>query len=299
MVSRVGRRSAVADRDDLAVRKAWNERLSAVSDDELDEEVVYDIARLKLGRQKGGLQPRAVTARRSHACTATLLGMTLGGREDVLPPLQGGLAEVALAGRSNAGKSSLLNALCGARPRDGAAAVSSRPGYTCSIQCYALREGAAHEPALLNLVDLPGYGPAAAAASMRKRWDAAVSGYLGKRRGLSSVLVLIDCSLGVTADDAGFLDLFEAVCGGEKIELRYHVVITKADLLRPHELAAAHELVRREVERRAGFAGGDIPMVSSRSAAGVAELWGRLRGGALAYRANWESSRDTAPTRRG
>ena len=276
-------RAAVRDgavAGDEATREAYRTALAEVGDD-IDPDVVDDIKAEGLGRRRGALTAKAALHNRSHACHAQLIGTVLGAH-DPLPARPAKLPEVALVGRSNSGKSSLLNALCGTRRADGAASVSATPGWTTSIQFFELREAPPPEPALMTLVDLPGYGPAAVGTKVRQRWARAAKQYLSSSDQLACAFLLIDAALGVTADDEGFLDVLE------RAQAPFHGVLTKADLLSPLELAQSYELVRRRVATRAGYAGGDLPIVSSRNAAGVASLWERMRLGALHKRSELE-----------
>ena len=266
-------------RGDEAARAAYHEALANIGLD-VDPEVVDNIEELNLGRRKRGRTAKAISLRRTHACSAAPIGIILEPG-DPLPHLNPNIPEVAIVGRSNVGKSSLLNALLGDRAWDGVASVSARPGWTANIQFFELSEQPG-EP-LMTLVDLPGYGPApAAAAATRRRWERATRAYLQVRPRLACAFLLLDASLGVTPDDDVFFDLLD------ERRLPYHVILTKGDLLTPLELAQSYELVRRHVVPRPSYAGGDMPMCSAATAAGIASLWERLRGGVLQQREMWD-----------
>ena len=96
--------------------------------DDYDSEAAKDAERLKLGRRKGSTNKKNVESRRKYACSVTQAGVA--SEYDNLPSVT--YPEIALCGRSNCGKSSLLNALCGMAPDNGVASVSSRPGWTSS-----------------------------------------------------------------------------------------------------------------------------------------------------------------------
>jgi GTP-binding protein len=118
--------------------------------------------------------------------------------------------EVALCGRSNVGKSSLINAITGRRAL---ARVAKTPGQTQQINYYSLGDGAAY------LVDLPGYGYAKVSKSTRRHWDELLGAYLAQRRQLACVLALVDGRHGVKANDHeffAFLESFGAVLAGTR-----------------------------------------------------------------------------------
>jgi len=104
--------------------------------------------------------------------------------------------EVALAGRSNVGKSSLLNRLVGRR---GLARVSKRPGRTQQLNFFAINDA-------LVLVDLPGYGFAHVPRAVQDEWKGLVEYYLTRRRTLAGVVVIVDLRRGIEGDDALLLD---------------------------------------------------------------------------------------------
>ena len=166
-------------------------------------------------------------------------------KEDALPP--DGLPEVAFAGRSNVGKSSLVNALTG---RKTLANVSRTPGRTQQLNFFELG-------GRLWLVDLPGYGYAKVAKSTVASWQKLIERYLKGRPTLRRVLVLIDTRHGLKEVDRGVLD------GLDEAAQSYQVVMTKADLAKPAEQQARHaEVVAALARHRAAH-----PVVHLTSAA--------------------------------
>lgn len=124
-------------------------------------------------------------------------------------------AEVAIAGRSNAGKSSALNALTGRRKL---AHVSKTPGRTRLINFFEVDQGT-------YLVDLPGYGYAQVSADMKRQWARLLTGYLNQRHQIRGLIVVMDIRHPMTPLDLQLLDWFTAT--GRPV----HVLLTKADKL--------------------------------------------------------------------
>lgn len=123
--------------------------------------------------------------------------------------------EVAIAGRSNAGKSSVLNAICG---RKALARVSRTPGRTRELLFFELLPGC-------RLVDLPGYGYAKAPAAQARQWPAMIEGYFAGRESLAGVLIVMDCRHPLQPLDSHML----AFC--QQHGLPAHVLLNKADKL--------------------------------------------------------------------
>lgn len=132
---------------------------------------------------------------------------------DDLPPAN--LPEVAFAGRSNVGKSSLLNALTA---RKGLARTSNTPGRTQLLNIFDVGE-----PAVLRLVDMPGYGYAEAPKKMVEAWKRAVFDYLRGRANLKRVLLLIDSRRGIGKVDEDVMDMLDSAA------VSYQIVLTKTD----------------------------------------------------------------------
>ena len=141
---------------------------------------------------------------------------------EFLPPAS--VPEIAFAGRSNVGKSSLLNALTG---RAGLARTSNTPGRTQELNYFDVGE-----PPVFRLVDMPGYGYAEAPKDIVKRWQDLVFDYLRGRAVLRRVLLLIDSRHGIKPVDEGVMGLLD------KAAASYQIVLTKADKIKPTELAA-------------------------------------------------------------
>ena len=166
-----------------------------------------------------------------------------------------GLPEIAFLGRSNVGKSSLVNALAGRRML---ARTSSTPGRTRQINFFALDER-------LMLVDLPGYGYAAAAKAAIAQWTGLVQHYLRGRAGLRRVCVLIDSRHGIKSEDRPVM----ALC--DRAGLSYQVVLTKVDKLPATARAAAAATVAGELARH-GAAHPEVHLTSAAKGTGIAAL---------------------------
>lgn len=174
-------------------------------------------------------------------------------KPDALPKPQG--IEVAFAGRSNVGKSSLINALTN---RKALARVSITPGRTQQINFFRSQSP-------LVLVDLPGYGYAKAAKDKVKAWSGFVRVYLQKRENLGRVIVLIDARHGMKKNDAEMLDEFD------KTAVSYMVVLTKCDALKAADLPKRIEETQAAIAKRpAAFPG--VIATSSYEGNGIAEL---------------------------
>ena len=174
---------------------------------------------------------------------------------DLPPP---GAPEIAFAGRSNVGKSSLVNALTG---RSTLARVAKAPGRTQQLNFFALGPDAARRR--LTLVDMPGYGFAQVSKAMRHDWSALVQDYLRGRAGLRRVLVLVDSRHGVKPSDERIFDLLDETA------VSWQIALTKIDQLQPREQARARDAAAAAIARRpaahpvvaatSAFAGEGIP----------------------------------------
>jgi GTP-binding protein len=164
------------------------------------------------------------------------------------PPDTG--AEVSVAGRSNAGKSSAINAIT---RRKGLARTSKAPGATRLINFFELEAGR-------RLVDLPGYGFAAVPGDMRRHWGHLVSGYFQGRKSLRGSIVVMDVRHPLTKNDCDMLELALS----RKVPV--HILLTKADKLGRGAARQALSGVRREVGEGVG-----VQLFSSLSGDGVDE----------------------------
>jgi GTP-binding protein len=152
-------------------------------------------------------------------------------RLEQLPPP--GLPEVAFAGRSNVGKSSLINALTGRRAL---ARASSTPGRTRQLNFFDL----GHR---LVLVDMPGYGYAQAARAVKEDWQGLMFDYLRGRPNLRRAMLLLDARIETKPSDTAVMELLD------RAAVTFQIVLTKADQVKPaalaRKLAAAEALARR------------------------------------------------------
>lgn len=166
-----------------------------------------------------------------------------------------GLREVAFAGRSNVGKSSLINALTG---RKSLARTSRTPGRTQMIIFFDLG-------ARLRLVDLPGYGYARAGKADMARWAKTIRFYLENRPTLTRVVLLVDARRGLMETDRQAMDFLDAVAA------TYQLVLTKADKLKKNELSSCLSEVQEAVMKRPAAAG-NVIVTSASKGTGIADL---------------------------
>ncbi|MGE0580741.1 MAG: ribosome biogenesis GTP-binding protein YihA/YsxC [Steroidobacteraceae bacterium] len=158
-------------------------------------------------------------------------------------------AEVAFAGRSNAGKSSAINALT---QRKALARTSKTPGQTRLLNYFELAPGR-------RIVDLPGYGYATAPPAERAKWAPLID-RLRARQALRGLFLIVDARRGIGAEDEGLIDW------ADPAERRVHVLLTKADKLTRNEARAALAAAGQQLGERA-----TVQLFSSHSGAGVPE----------------------------
>jgi GTP-binding protein len=164
--------------------------------------------------------------------------------------------EVAIAGRSNAGKSSAINLITGVR---GLARVSKTPGRTREINFFQV-------DSRRRLVDLPGYGYARVPPPMRRAWQGLIEDYFARRRSLRGVIVVMDCRHPLTEFDRQML----LWCG--HAQLPVHLLLTKADKLsRGAAAAVLHKVRNRLAHEDQSDAGATAQLFSALKRMGVAE----------------------------
>lgn len=165
--------------------------------------------------------------------------------------------EVAFAGRSNVGKSSLLNALTN---RSALARTSNTPGRTQELNFFEVGD-----PLMFRLVDMPGYGFAKAPKDMVRKWRYLVNDYLRGRQALKRALVLIDSRHGIKDVDREILGMLDAAA------VSYRIILTKADKVKASELADVRARTEEEARKRPA-AHPDILATSSEKGMGLPEL---------------------------
>ncbi|TVV72605.1 YihA family ribosome biogenesis GTP-binding protein [Sphingomonas solaris] len=170
--------------------------------------------------------------------------------------------EVAFAGRSNVGKSSLLNALTG---RNALARTSNTPGRTQELNFFDVGDPEGEAFPAFRLVDMPGYGFAKAPKDVVRKWKFLVNDYLRGRTVLKRALVLVDSRHGLKDVDREVMEMLD------KAAVSYRLVLTKADKIKPTELAKVSDATAAEARKHVA-AHPEILTTSSETGLGIAEL---------------------------
>lgn len=165
--------------------------------------------------------------------------------------------EIAFAGRSNVGKSSLINALTN---RNGLARTSNTPGRTQELNFFDVGD-----PLIFRICDMPGYGFAKAPPKTVKKWRYLINDYLRGRQVLQRTFVLVDSRHGIKDTDKDVLDMLD------KAAVSYRIVMTKADKVKSEALAKMVEQVEAEA-RKHPAAHPDLLVTSSEKKQGIDEL---------------------------
>ncbi|MFM9851216.1 MAG: ribosome biogenesis GTP-binding protein YihA/YsxC [Sphingomonadaceae bacterium] len=165
--------------------------------------------------------------------------------------------EVAFAGRSNVGKSSLLNALTN---RSSLARTSNTPGRTQELNFFDVGS-----PLAFRLVDMPGYGYAEAPKDVVKKWRFLINDFLRGRQVLKRTLVLIDSRHGIKDVDRDVMEMLDQAA------VSYRIILTKADKIKASELEAVRAATEAEVRKRPA-AHPDLIVTSSEKGMGLPEL---------------------------
>ncbi len=195
-------------------------------------------------------------------------------RIDQLPDPRG--PEVAFAGRSNVGKSSLINALTGHKAL---ARASSEPGRTKQLNFFDLA-------GRLVLVDMPGYGYAQAAKAVKEDWQGLMFDFLRGRVVLRRVVLLLDARIELKASDLAVMDLFD------RAAVAFQLVLTKIDGVKPDRLARKRAEVEAAMKGHAA-AYPEVLATSARNGEGIEALRARLAG--LAEPAGRNSEQENFP----
>lgn len=156
--------------------------------------------------------------------------------------------EIAFIGRSNCGKSTLINELSG---RTNKAKVSKMPGCTQVLHFYKIGK-----PCVLCIVDLPGYGFAHCKEELRMQWNEFTLFYLKNRRNLKKVFVLIDCRVGLKNSDRELLFFFD------RYNVPYQIILSKCDLMNTKDLAIRMQILKEELQIFKNIKGPVIPLSS-------------------------------------
>nr|CAG4711377.1 unnamed protein product [Naegleria fowleri] len=177
-----------------------------------------------------------------------------------LDKMDNSLPKIAFAGRSNVGKSSLINSLVTKKGSGGKAIVSNKPGETQEINCYQVADA-------LNLIDFPGYGFAFADDEKRLQWIKNMQEFLLHAVKMKRVFILIDVRHGFKQSDYSFLSFLN------QNKIKNQIILTKCDLLYPDEIAKQYDYLKAQLQARPfNYTCEELIVVSAKKMNGIKEL---------------------------
>eukprot|EP00605_Chrysophyceae_sp_TOSAG23-4_P000357 GSChrysophyteH1.ASY1.ANO1.404.1 assembled CDS len=234
---------------------------------EVPSDLVSELRAYGLG-SKRKRKNDSVTAVGGHG---VLIASAACTKEQDWPLFKHLLPEIAFAGHSNSGKSTLVNAMVGVTAQKGPAGTSDRAGWTDQICFYQLGK----RPPVLTVADLPGYGHAVASTKDTRFWNAITRNYLLTRPNLSCCCILVDCTRGLCKGDKSLLRMLHSS------GIKWHIVLTKADLQDEAELARSIVVVADDVQKVLGLGGSEstfphITPVSASTGAGIKRMWNNI-----------------------
>jgi GTP-binding protein len=171
------------------------------------------------------------------------------------------IPEIAFLGRSNVGKSSLLNALLGSKQ----AKVSATPGRTRAINFFSITDTPQRQQPQMYFADLPGYGYAKISKSISAEWPKFIEPYLAERSTLALCLCLVDSNIPPQQSDMQLIEFFKHT------GRRFIVIATKADKLSGNGRAKAEAALKK------GLKAEDVMLCSAKNKAGLKELWAAIQ----------------------
>ncbi|KAN0035777.1 hypothetical protein ACTA71_005068 [Dictyostelium dimigraforme] len=240
-----------------------NSKNQRFKNQEFDPKVLEKLKENKLGRFKQS-KPKRGTTKLESIKKETSKGIErffeskmkfIGAARNIESILPETLPEVAFIGRSNVGKSSLINALT----QRGLAKTSDKPGQTQSINWFEIGS-------TLYLVDLPGYGFAFAKESLVEQWGEITHHYLTQRKCISCIFILIDSRHGLKDSDRNLLLELD------KKKIKTHVILTKADLTNQEDLVKRIHITNQEIQNNYHYSITPVLPISSKNLAGISDL---------------------------
>ncbi|KAJ2852598.1 hypothetical protein IWW36_000227 [Coemansia brasiliensis] len=219
-----------------------------------DKKIMDKLDMLQLGREKHGRFVRKKWFKYDEPDVKLPHIFFFAGAQTPASFPEQSLPEVGFVGRSNVGKSSLINRLCGSNT----ARTSDKPGLTQQINFYVAGRD-------FHLVDMPGYGFAYAKEETTQKWPSLIESCIRERKTLRRVMLLLDARHGIKANDRDFMEMLD------RTNTKFQIVLTKCDLVHRIDLAKQHRLISMQTAKSRNCIP-RIMMVSALNKAGLNEL---------------------------
>ncbi|KAL9648765.1 hypothetical protein ABK040_003700 [Willaertia magna] len=248
------------EKEILLSTKLETEKTIKVLENEPKSNIVLKVEKLKAGKRRVGEKEKKIELNEFYPKLFTSKNFIKLEKEEEEEIGNNNLPKVAFAGRSNVGKSSLINALVTKKGVGGKAVVSSKPGETQDVTLFRLGH-------VMNVIDLPGYGFAFADEETRELWQQRIKDYLVNATNLKRVFVLVDVRHGLKQSDYTFLTFLN------QNKIKNQIVLTKVDLLFSDEIAKRYELINTQIKQNPfNYTVEEILMISSKKLTGIKQF---------------------------